>query len=73
MDPDQTLTELRAAAAQMRDEGTYTGNFLIAASTMLEAFEALDNWMSNGGFLPTQWQHPRVVRATITYVADTES
>lgn len=51
MDPDMTLARLRVAAAKINamlllgDEST----------ELAEAFEALDAWLSKGGFLPRAW------------------
>ncbi|AZS12590.1 HNH endonuclease [Mycobacterium phage DrLupo] len=45
MDPDATLAELRGAIAE--------GDFETAATH----FEALDAWLSRGGFVPHDWQH----------------
>lgn len=44
MDPDVTLMRLREKMQ---------GNFI--ESETRELFEALDNWLSKGGFLPRDW------------------
>lgn len=43
MDPDEALAIIRRA---VEDEAPYDA---------LEAWEALDKWLSNGGFLPKAW------------------
>lgn len=55
MDPNQTLKDMREAMAQMRTEGTFTGNYLKASTDLLEAVEAMDGWLSQGGVAPMEW------------------
>ena len=50
MDPDETLNQLRE---KMK------GNFI--ESETRELWEALDDWLSRGGFPPNDWSH-RVIR-----------
>lgn len=48
MDPNATLAELRRIAQRnLENEGDL--------GRMAELFEALDNWILNGGFLPNNW------------------
>lgn len=47
MDPNETLRRLRAAF----EDGDANG--------ALDLFEALDEWLSEGGFLPTAWEGGR--------------
>lgn len=49
MDPDEVLHRLR-----MEAQGILRGEESSPAA-MAEAFEALDQWLSNGGFLPSDW------------------
>jgi hypothetical protein len=49
MDPNATLTELRELVA-FDDPAA-------VAEEMAERIEALDAWLTNGGFLPDEWQH----------------
>jgi len=49
MDPNAALQQLRAQADAILSGG---GN----ADTMAELFQALDEWLSNGGFPPQAWQ-----------------
>lgn len=48
MDPNETLAALRGAVARL-DAGED------AADDVVEAFEALDSWLSKGGFAPGDW------------------
>ena len=57
MDPNEALKNAREAAAfllspPLRTEGS---DVIKAAATLAEAFEALDGWLSKGGFLPHGW------------------
>lgn len=49
MDPNATLARLRILAGNV--------SFLTLTETeeMAELFDALDTWMSKGGFLPAAW------------------
>jgi hypothetical protein len=56
MDPNATLEKLRAALAVLaHDDGT-TDADLKAVREAAEAAEALDEWLSRGGFLPSAWE-----------------
>jgi len=61
MDPNASLAQLRAAALEWeqavvaRDERAQ----LTAATQALEAAQALDSWLSSGGFLPAAWRTNR--------------
>lgn len=75
MDPNAALTTARAALAKARElidlqqadelaaaagEPTPTDEMVTdALGESLEHFEALDGWISSGGFLPTEWQLAR--------------
>lgn len=50
MDPDETLKSARAAAERVHASSDD------AAIELAEAFEALDGWLSKGGFLPADWK-----------------
>ena len=56
MDPDANLTEARALAARalggdpLDDDETYR---------LAELIHDLDEWVSRGGFLPTDWNAQR--------------
>ena len=50
MDPNETLKKIRELIPQVRSsESTAPGDDLA------EAVEALDDWLSHGGFLPKDW------------------
>lgn len=44
MDPDQALKDLREMIRDTED------------LDLIEQFEALDDWLAKGGFLPADWQ-----------------
>lgn len=50
MDPNETLSTLREALDGDPDENFYSYDVAV------EAFQALDSWISNGGFLPHDWK-----------------
>lgn len=50
MDPDTTLETLRALVYRM-EQGQDTGD----GTWALELFDALDNWMTHGGYPPASW------------------
>jgi hypothetical protein len=54
VDPDEALKNARAAIAQIRnaDEGRVA---IEGGEILADAFEALDGWLSKGGFLPKDW------------------
>lgn len=58
MDPDEALRRLRASAAKVREEMSkgFGGDPMDDVSDMLNSFEALDVWLSNGGFIPREWK-----------------
>lgn len=70
MDPNANLTEQREIVARMLDETQESPDgFANDALRLAELIQALDEWISNGGFLPIQWGHVRdhkrvVVRRT---------
>lgn len=59
MDPDQALQEARDAIQTYRAEGLDPNDpalSLLLADAIINAFEALDGWLSRGGFLPAAWR-----------------
>ena len=55
MDPNETLRLIRLTIKQMDvDENPYIK--AAHAEEIAEYFEALDEWLSKGGFLPTHWK-----------------
>jgi hypothetical protein len=63
MDPDEALAKARDALKILRDREDRGGGNLEAAvrasSDLEDAFEALDGWLSRGGFLPEDWAKGR--------------
>lgn len=59
MDPNMTLHELRelCGEALAAAEGEPTR---LTALDIAEKFDALDQWMSRGGFAPSAWAHPEM-------------
>ena len=62
MDPNAALAEIRAEVEEVRRLATdteYTG-----AQALADKVEALDEWLSKGGFYPEAWT-TRVGKATV--------
>jgi hypothetical protein len=57
MDPNATLAEIRALVAAIHSEATPE-----RCGDLAELVEALDNWLSKGGFAPDDWKPPQVPR-----------
>jgi cell division GTPase FtsZ len=63
MDPEEALRQLRELSNKVivisnepdLNEGDFETVFTTAVE-MAEQFQALDNWISNGGFLPKDWK-----------------
>ena len=57
MDPDETLRLLRLTIKQMQSEGhrDFAEVFIAHAEEVIEYFEALDEWLTKGGFYPQDW------------------
>ncbi len=62
MDPNETLRQIREAI-QAFDDNYGEPPSESAATAVLDLFEALDGWLSKGGFLPDDWQAGEVTRA----------
>lgn len=60
MDPDEALKKAREAAKGVIEGLSYEhrGQPSVEdyAGVLAEAFEALDEWLSKGGFLPDDWR-----------------
>lgn len=54
MDPNATLAALRELV-EVTNDGDPGGSARVAR--FAELVEALDGWLTNGGFLPEEWQH----------------
>jgi hypothetical protein len=52
MDPDATLAEIRTLNEKAANYGELSGD---EANRLVELVESLDEWLTNGGFLPTPW------------------
>lgn len=65
MDPDATLRELRELTGQfLKDWDEDKTPDTLDVYRMAELFEALDEWTTNGGYLPAAWgKHWRGVRS----------
>lgn len=55
MDPTAALHDLREAIRDAENPDQYTDRE-VAIEQVAASFEALDTWLSNGGFLPAEWQ-----------------
>ena len=58
MDPDEALKRIRAAITEIRIRDTEgrTEKVRDVAVEMAAKVEALDEWLSKGGFKPVAWQ-----------------
>lgn len=57
MDPNELLAELRRMVLEMqqsRDEDD-EGSMADIGASFADKFTDLDNWITNGGFLPHDW------------------
>jgi len=53
MDPNAVLADIRARIATLRAEPHWCMDG--EAHAMADEFEALDEWLSSGGFKPADW------------------
>lgn len=75
MDPNETLKCAKAALREMREAdkaGDDEDRYMLAAADVAEYFEALDEWLSKGGFLPADWDAMRPARQTMVSRWNTE-
>jgi hypothetical protein len=54
MDPDEALKQLREAMAE-RDTGKRKRARKYSQDEIVDLFQALDQWLMQGGFLPQDW------------------
>ncbi len=54
MDPNEALKQIRAIVTESARTGDLPDSDQV--ETLLERVEALDNWLSHGGFLPKAWE-----------------
>lgn len=59
MDPNKVLKKARAKAERILNDDSNTAE----AQAFAEHFQALDEWLSNGGFLPEDWRALRLAPA----------
>lgn len=64
MDPNATLKRIRELVEAVLDHDLDDRDALDAAGYLADAVQALDQWLSKGGFLPEAWRVPtdRTVR-----------
>jgi hypothetical protein len=55
MDPNATLERMRAAQHSLRTRQASDPDHVQAFSEIADCAEALDGWLSRGGFLPDAW------------------
>ena len=55
MDPDETLRELRVLTRRLLDAAPHPAAATADAIRLAELVEALDDWLSRGGFPPRAW------------------
>ncbi|AHG23865.1 HNH endonuclease [Mycobacterium phage EagleEye] len=52
MDPNQTLEDIKLTLADLERVGPDRD----MVANLMDKVTALDEWLSNGGFLPSDWQ-----------------
>lgn len=58
MDPDQALKDIRHYVNVVERDGGESAP--ATADALVESFRALDDWLSTGGFLPSDWQRREI-------------
>ncbi len=57
MDPDTTLEVMRQATHYLTDGPPISAeHYTDVVKQLIEAVQAMDQWLSHGGHLPTDWQ-----------------
>ena len=56
MDPNATLEEMRRLMHAILNEVSTAQEDFANAERLAELVEAMDGWLSRGGFLPRSWQ-----------------
>lgn len=59
MDPNQALKELRRVTYELLAEDLTHAEWLAHAQLLAERFNALDEWLTKGGFFPDIWAKGR--------------
>lgn len=68
MDPNEALRKIREFGRIVRDEDASDAQRYDAATDLAEHVQALDEWLSRGGFPPEAWVEP-MKRAAATAAA----
>lgn len=55
MDPNEALERIRDLVEEAREHWELSED----AQTLLDEIEALDSWLTRGGFLPDEWAQNR--------------
>lgn len=55
MDPNATLARIRELTASLLDSDADPGTAASIGDQLAEHVQALDEWLSKGGFLPRAW------------------
>lgn len=58
MDPNEALRLIREAIKRMQ-AASHADDYTDAASDLADAVQALDEWLTRGGFLPEEWHRNR--------------
>ena len=58
MDPNMCLQNIRFFAEQLHNGQLSPKEHVWVAGQLAEMVHALDGWISDGGFLPTDWAKP---------------
>lgn len=64
MDPNANLKAQREIVKKLLDGNTEQSLFIHYAVQLAELVQALDQWMSRGGFLPEAWARGRNILPT---------
>lgn len=72
MDPNANLDEQLALVARIKEiasvgqwtdlNGPLLDELMTKSARLVELHEALDHWLTGGGFLPSRWNEPRMER-----------
>jgi hypothetical protein len=58
VDPNQTLADIRAVVSRIHAEEGSEAENAADAGELASLVQALDEWLSNRGFLPAAWEEP---------------
>lgn len=61
MNPNKSLQTVRDAIASFHANGDEFNRHWDHEFVLIDAIEALDEWLSRGGFLPEAWDQTRTV------------